>query len=338
LNAAREVAVLVVTHGVDDHAPLVRTELDQLGVEVAWFDTDNYRHANDLTFAVDSGLPVVHLRIGGREYCGDVFTAILYRHVRLPVAPHIVDREARRMAESELRWTLEGTLLALEPALWVNHPHANRLARSKLLQLRLATRLGFAVPDTRVTADPQEICRQYQAWDGRMVAKLVGGQIVGTTVDSQYVVYTTLITEEDLQNDEALSACPAIYQRLVDKRHDLRVTVVGDEVFTCRINSRQHEVGRVDWRVAGYTALDLQPCDLDAAVANRCRALTRALGLEIAGIDLIVTPEGETVFLEINAAGQWAWVQEATGLPIAASIARRLVSGGDGAVITMCPS
>ncbi len=52
----------------------------------------------------------------------------------------------------------------------------------------------------------------------------------------------------------------------------------------------------------------------------------RRLGLDLAGLDLIVTPEGETIFLEVNAAGQWLWVQEATGMPIASAIVDRLLA------------
>jgi glutathione synthase/RimK-type ligase-like ATP-grasp enzyme len=319
-------AVLVVTHGVDNHAPLVRTELDRMDVEVVWFDTDKYNSAADLTFHIDEGVAVTLLRIGGSEHRGDKFAAVLYRHIRLPLAPHITDPEARRLAESELRATLEGALLALEPALWVNHPHANRLARSKLLQLKLATRLGFRVPETRVTADPREIRELHRAWNGQMVAKLAGGQLAGNTIDSQYIIHTTLITAEDLQDVASLSACPAIYQRRVDKRHELRVTVVGDEVFACRIATEKLGPTQMDRRELSYQVLDLEPCELDGALADRCRALLRELRLEIAGIDLIVTPQNDTVFLEINAVGQWAFVQEATGLPIAAAIARRLAS------------
>ena len=330
-------AVLVVTHGVDDHVPLVHAELMSLGVEVVRFDTDDDRTKADLTFGIEDGIPRTLLRINGREHRGEAFGAVLFRHIRLPAAPHVADPDARRLAESELRATLEGGLLALEPALWVNHPHANRRARSKLLQLRLAASLGFRVPETRVTADPREIRQLHRDWDGRMVAKLAGGQVVGDTVDSQYVIHTSLITADDLQDDGALSACPAIYQRLVEKRHDLRVTVVGDEVFPCQIDSQALEVSRVDWRAAHHAALKHQPCELDAATADRCRALLRQLGLQTAGIDLIVTPQGETVFLEINAAGQWAWVQEATGLPIAAAIARLLAAATRGGKTVAAP-
>jgi len=299
--------------------------LEAQDVEFAWCDTDAYRDTFDLSFAVENGVACVTFRIGGIEYEGRAIAAVLFRHVRAPQASQIVDPEARRMVESELGAALEGGLAALEPKVWMNHPQANRLARSKLLQLRLATYLGFKVPETLVSSDPQEIKRRYDAWNGSMVAKLVGGQIVGATVDSQYAIYTTLITEEDLRDTDALSVCPAVYQRHVDKRYDLRVTVVGDEAFSCRIRSQEIESSRVDWRAGGSTPV-VEPCEVHPSIADRCRSLMRALGLEIAGIDFIVTPEGDTVFLEINAAGRWAWVEEATGLPIAAAVAGRLAA------------
>ncbi len=333
----RRAAVLIVTHGVDDHASLVCKELEKLDVEIVCFDTDRFPREVSLTLSVEAGVPLVQLHMDERQYRGDIFAAVLYRHVRLPLAPHIPEPDARRMAESELRWTMEGSLLALEPATWMNHPHANRLARSKLLQLRLAARLGFKIPETHVTADPCEIRDHYRSWGGRMVAKLAGGQIVARNADAQFLIPTTLITKNDLQDEAALRACPAIYQRLVEKLYDLRVTVVGDDVFACRIYSKAHELARVDWRASADVHCDLQPCKLDATITDRCRALLRTLGLEIAGIDFVVTPEGDTVFLEINAAGQWAWVQEATGLPIAASIARRLTAARKVFVPTCSP-
>jgi glutathione synthase/RimK-type ligase-like ATP-grasp enzyme len=141
------------------------------------------------------------------------------------------------------------------------------------------------------------------------------------------MVFTTLLEEEDLRDDAALSACPAMYQRLVEKEFELRVTVVGDQLFTCRIDSQGTQDGTIDWRHAVASGVRLEPVELDAQVARRCLDLTRRLRLQFAGIDLIVTPDGDIVFLELNAAGTWAWVQRATGLPIAAALADNLIAG-----------
>jgi D-alanine-D-alanine ligase-like ATP-grasp enzyme len=45
------------------------------------------------------------------------------------------------------------------------------------------------------------------------------------------------------------------------------------------------------------------------------------LNLNFAALDFIVTPSGELIFLELNANGQWGWIQELTHQPIAKSLA-----------------
>jgi glutathione synthase/RimK-type ligase-like ATP-grasp enzyme len=295
-------------------------------MRAARLDTDIHGERSMAELVIDGDRVQARLHVGERELDGDEVTAVLYRHMHLREAPHIPEPKARELAESELRAALEGALLALD-AYWLNHPSANRLARNKPLQLALAVREGLAVPETRITDDPEEIRGLYRRWNGWMVAKLVGGQILAPTADEQYVVYTTLVEPDDLRSDAALAACPAIYQRRVEKAFDLRVTVVGDRLFACRIDSQGDEQGAVDWRHAGVGAVPIHPYELDADTAGKCLGLMRGLGLDLAGLDLIVTPAGETVFLEVNAAGQWLWVQEATSMPIAAAIVEQLVEG-----------
>jgi glutathione synthase/RimK-type ligase-like ATP-grasp enzyme len=50
--------------------------------------------------------------------------------------------------------------------------------------------------------------------------------------------------------------------------------------------------------------------------------------LTFGAIDMIVTPTGEYVFLEINANGQYLWIEKQTGLPITSSIVDLLTSDG----------
>jgi glutathione synthase/RimK-type ligase-like ATP-grasp enzyme len=260
------------------------------------------------------------------ELSGEEIGAVWYRHVRLPLAEHVEDGDARTLAESELRASVAGILLTID-AYWLNHPHSNLLARHKPLQLALAVQENFIVPETCITDDPRTVRERYRAWDGRMVAKLVGGQLPVAVGQRQYVVYTTLVAEEDLAIDATLSACPVIYQRYVEKAFELRVTVVGDEVFAGRIYSQESDGGAIDWRRALGASVRYEVHALDPELADRCRRLARRLRLEFAGIDLIVTPDGETVFLEVNAAGQWAWLEQATRLPISAAVAERLIAG-----------
>ena len=101
----------------------------------------------------------------------------------------------------------------------------------------------------------------------------------------------------------------------MDKEFEVRLTVVGDEMFPVAIRSRS-EAGKADWR-SDYDALEYEPVDLPAEVARRVRRFMNIYGLNYGAFDFAVRPDGEWVFYECNPAGQWQFVAQATGLPIA---------------------
>ena len=69
----------------------------------------------------------------------------------------------------------------------------------------------------------------------------------------------------------------------------------------------------------------IEPCELPAEVVDGLRRLMARLGLRYGAVDMRLRPDGAYVFLEINPAGQWLFIEEATRQPIAASLARLLV-------------
>ena len=50
------------------------------------------------------------------------------------------------------------------------------------------------------------------------------------------------------------------------------------------------------------------------------------LGLVFGAVDLICTPSGEYVFLEVNPGGEWGMLERDLGLPISEAIAEALLS------------
>ena len=51
-----------------------------------------------------------------------------------------------------------------------------------------------------------------------------------------------------------------------------------------------------------------------------------AFGLLYGAFDFIVTPEGRHVFLEVNPAGQYLWVEAKTGLQITSAVVDALTA------------
>jgi hypothetical protein len=80
----------------------------------------------------------------------------------------------------------------------------------------------------------------------------------------------------------------------------------------------------IDWR-RRYETLRYEVIDTPVGVRTSVRAYLHAFGLNFGAFDFSVAPDGSWWFLECNPAGQWGWIAEETGLPIADAIADELV-------------
>jgi glutathione synthase/RimK-type ligase-like ATP-grasp enzyme len=200
---------------------------------------------------------------------------------------------------------------------WMNLPSAIARAEHKLLQLRCAQQLGLSVPDTLATNCP-EGARSF-ARDRNIVAKTVVG--AGLTVnDIDHAIFTTGVTLEDLSVDGEIQACPIIFQNHIHTQFDLRVTVVGTQIFAARIIVRDRTEMDVDWRKVDPARVSYERELLPRELEVRCSKLIAAFGLMYGALDFVVTPEGEHVFLELNPSGQWGWIERALQMPITNAI------------------
>jgi len=125
---------------------------------------------------------------------------------------------------------------------------------------------------------------------------------------------------------ENVRSCPAMFQEYIAKRHELRVTVVGPDIFAAEIDSQADDSTRVDFRRFALSKRipKHRPATLRRTLSERILRVMRRLDLEFGCFDIIIKPDGEEVFLEVNPSGQWHWVQRYTGLPIDDALAGML--------------
>ena len=120
---------------------------------------------------------------------------------------------------------------------------------------------------------------------------------------------------------------PVIFQRYVPARADLRVTVIGERIYPAAADM---SAGDYAQDVRMNPQVPWSEHKLPDDIAEKLLELMRRLELEYGAIDLRLTPEGEYVFLEINPAGQFLFIQNATGMEIAKGLATHLASAGKG--------
>ena len=250
---------------------------------------------------------------------------------RRPILPDLTSdiRGAgkREFAAGELFAFFEGLWKVLN-CYWVSPPNAIRNADNKIHQLRLAQTLGFEIPRTIITSNQAHL-REFVQNIGDCVVKTLERGWVKVGAHDRYM-FTNRLTIRDLEGDRlARKLIPSIVQEEVRKSVELRITVVGDEIFSAEIHSQERPETRIDWRHYEIEHAPHFPHDLPRSIRTRCLRLIRTLGLRFGGIDMIVTPEGRYVFLEINPVPQWLWAEELAGLPISDALVELLISQHD---------
>lgn len=319
-------AVLLLTHTADFFTvDRVIEALRARGARAVRVDTDLFPTEINLAMSLDDRGWSHVIDTSGETLRVDDVRAVWARRVWAPRLDDDLDPEWREGCERESSTALRSFLAGFDKARWVDPPQLVTAAEDKPRQLRAARSVGMTIPRTLITNDPARVREFYSDLRAPMITKMLSALSVG--MQRGVFVHTSLVTEGDLGDLDALRLCPMVFQELVPKRIELRVAVVGDRLFAGAIDASQSAEGRVDWRLAKPGEAHWERWTLSDAVSDQLRSLTASLGLRYGAIDLIVRPDGEHVFLEINPSGEWGMLERDLGLPIGAALADVLLDG-----------
>ncbi|MGH7265260.1 MAG: MvdC/MvdD family ATP grasp protein [Candidatus Rokuibacteriota bacterium] len=317
--------ILILSRREDEHVVRVIRELARRGEEHCWFDPAFFpaRARLSVTFAPD-GTQLRRLSFDGRHLdLGDV-RAVWYRRPGQPVA-EVADPEVRRWVGREARALLEGVWESLA-CRWVpGPPVVGFRAEKKAYQLGVAREMGFKVPRTLMTNDPAAVLRFYEECEGNAVVKTLFNPAVQIGSET-YLSFTAPVRRRDLRSYREMRHGPAILQEYVPKQMEVRVNVFGERTLAAEIHSQQSPWTLHDWRFYDCDRAPHLPHQLPIEVERRCIRYVAALGLCSGHIDLILTPAGEYVFLEINPFGQWAWLEDVAGLALTEALTDLLLA------------
>lgn len=324
-------SVLIITHSEDnDSIERVAEAISELGDEPIRFDTDLFPTEIQLAARVNGDGDDLLLRWqDGREADLSEVTAVWYRRFQAGgKLPKSLDPQLRDASRNETRRTLVGLFASLD-AFWIDPFETVKHAMNKQLQLEIARELGLAIPDTLTTNDPDAVRRFAEEHPDGIVTKMLSSFAIYDDEGRENVVFTNPVGPKDLEEMEGLDLCPMTFQENVPKDVELRVTVMGRQVFAASIASQTEERATHDWRREGAKMIDRwQVHELPVDVRDRLLGLCDHLGLNYGAIDLILTPDGRYVFLEINPSGEWFWLERYPGFPLSRALAEVLVDPG----------
>lgn len=196
----------------------------------------------------------------------------------------------------------------------LNPPRCLEIAIDKWLTLDVAQRNGLLTPRTICCQTRDDALLAFELLGGDCIVKpIFGGEGRGlvrvTDADMAWRVFSTL---------EQLQSVIYVQEFLESEGYDLRLLVVGEEMFCVRRENRG------DWRsniARGGQAIGHKPTFEQTSIAFRaCKAIQ---GWMI-GVDILPTKDGRNILLEVNAVPGWRATAAALNVDMAQLVLHRL--------------
>lgn len=313
--------IVVISDRQDAHIPYVQRHLSQ---EMVVLDPQTLLECHELTYATEGNRVVV---IYGEQRLESV-KSVWYRKPReiMPAQLHVAE-EFLNYATNSLQTHTSMLTSAFRDSFWVSEYAAMRRASSKAWQLEVAAQLGFNIPKTIMTSNP-DTARRFVASQKECIVKPIS--IFPATQERPKAFFATRISPRKLPDLTNLYLAPAIFQQCIDVAFDVRVTVVGHKTFPAIIRHTNEQDSNIrDWRLGHQDGnLQIEAYEhFPADIADLCVAHTHKLGLVYGAIDLVMDKKGSLWFLENNPGGQWGFVERLSGLPIGKAVAEMLETG-----------
>jgi glutathione synthase/RimK-type ligase-like ATP-grasp enzyme len=308
--------ILIISSIHDYHSRVVQWHLEKRGHSVFIADLLELGRGAEISYRPECPEQTEWRRADGQCIrLGDVKAVWFRRSFAASVPRQVTDADERHFILREWAELLRGVLVTID-APFVNDPIATLYA-TKPLQLALALRVGLNVPATLITNS------------ARRALEFVGSHPAGAVHKTlkpyaPRMLPTKAWEEGDSAHLHELELAPTIFQTLVAGERELRITIIGERVFAA-----EHEPSCLDGR-ADLSAT-YRPHDLPAPIRHALLQLMKRLGLIFGTIDMKLDSCGNYHFLEVNAQGQFLWIEIETGLPLSATLADLLCDLASGA-------
>ncbi|BAZ70584.1 MAG: MvdD family ATP-grasp ribosomal peptide maturase [Pelatocladus maniniholoensis HA4357-MV3] len=321
--------VLIVTFSQDNESiPLVMEAIEARGEKAFRFDTDRYPTEVQLDIYSGDSEQVI-ITDGEQKLDLSEVSSVWYRRMRYgQKIPNTMDKQYRDASIEETRRTVRGMIASLKGFHFDKMSNVD-LTNNKQLQLQVARDIGLLTPRTLTSNNPEAVKQFAQECKKQgIVTKMLSSFAIYDDQGREHVVFTNPVTDEDLEHLEGLRFCPMTFQEKVPKALELRTTIVGHHIFTAAIDSQKFEGSTFDWRKEGKALVkDWEPYNLPEDIEKKLLKLMAYFGLNYGAIDIIVTPDGRHIFLEVNPVGEFFWMEVfSPHFPISQAIAEILLT------------
>jgi len=151
---------------------------------------------------------------------------------------------------------------------------------------------------------------------GRFESGVVVKAVAGTRHD---LLITHKLKIGELPDNDVLSACPAIYQELIEGEKHIRLNQFGESSYGFLVTSEN-----LDWRP--QLTSNIEEIDIDNSVSESAIDFLKKTELRMGVFDVKLDTEDRPIFFEVNPQGQFLFLEGVTGVQLGDHFCEFLVS------------
>lgn len=289
----------------------------------------------EIRFEMQNGESDVRLLVDGQELRFDKVKAVWYRrwlrnrqHEKTDLLGPAYASAGGLHYAIKRHLTLESRRLSsflfsrLAKVPWLSDPETSSV--NKLQVLEAADKVGLATPATLITSARREV-KRFSDLYGALITKPIGEVDIFVEDENVHFMFTPVLDRTTIENLPEHFA-PSLFQERVEKAFELRVFYLDGECYAMAIFSQLDPRSQADFRRQDFARPNhYVPYRLSSKTTHQIQQLMHNLRLDTGSLDLIKTPEGREVFLEVNPIGQFGMTSKPCNYQLERKVAEALI-------------
>ncbi len=314
-----EPSILLVTSEDDLTADLIILELRRRGLPFHRLNCENFPLRISGTW---SNKETRYISVGKDKINLNKISSVWYRRMPMPDLTALdANANLSNFIMNESRTFLNGLLGQLD-TLWVNKISSVSAAENKILQLDTAQKVHLKTPKTIISNDSEAVKSFLNHYSSAICKPLSIYRIVENGDD--WMLYTETMQEPEVAGEDSIQVSPFIIQEQIERKREVRLTVVGNQIFACLMEIKDSERNIIDLHLVDDENIVYEPIKVPDKIKKSTLQLLKTFDLLYGCLDFILTEHNDWIFLELNPSGQWGWIEKKIGFPITKSIVKLL--------------
>jgi glutathione synthase/RimK-type ligase-like ATP-grasp enzyme len=239
--------ILIITNKEDFTADYVIYKMRKKNIPYIRFNTETFPYESSIIWDIKNNLNTEFILKNNKKFTVEDISGIWYRRPKSPEFPINLNKNIIEFVTDEVKNMFSGIWRSIN-AVWVSHPDSIRNCSSKIDQMKLAYEFGLSIPDTLITNNVKKAKEFIDRYNEVLVKPLYKNHF--STDSNEKILYSNILTKKNYKYIDLVQNCPLIFQNYIEKKYDIRINLIGDELFATEIHSQNESLGKIQYDCA----------------------------------------------------------------------------------------